>query len=356
MLGRWEEFDRRRLGSRTGARFCASGPDVRCRCWRGACWVARGPSPACRYGRSRPGRRAGRSRRGPGARRARTVTDVSRHARSDRSSRRARPGRSRPTWIWLASASVRSNRAREAEAAIRRRGWADHGRDDTVRDGLAAYDRLLGRSRAAARYRWRAGRRRLRGWRLCSTGPRPMASASRVRGHRARLYRLAAEIDRAGATRGMPRRTRCWSARSPATTFLGYPEIRPGPGMTLCEFLAWLEAYLELVAVVPALSGLEVPAGISGLLGGLSSVCSRFSHARRTQQSNLGLRSSLGAPRFRRCSAMWRLVEARAARAPRARARPGRVRIDAGRLRGDDGTRSCANCATRRPPGSRRRS
>ncbi len=146
-------------------------------------------------------------------------------------------------------------------AAIRRR-FAEHGRDATVRDGLAAYDRLLddlalqhgvapGRPPEAARCAAVLDRVAADGLRLG------------IHGHRARLHRLAAEIDRAGAMRGA-RASPLLVRQKPGDDIGGYPELRPGAGMTLCEFLAWLEAYLELVAVAFALSGLEVPAGIRG--------------------------------------------------------------------------------------------
>jgi hypothetical protein len=164
----------------------------------------------------------------------------------------------------LVGACLESSRAAaRAEAAIRQR-VAEHGRDATVRDGLAAHDRLLedlalqhgvtpGRSPGAARLAAGLDRVAADGLRL------------QIRGHRARLYRLATEIDRAGAMRDA-KPSPLLVRQKPGDDIGGYPAIPPGAGMTPCEFLEWLEAYLELVAVSMALAGLEVPAGITGLL------------------------------------------------------------------------------------------
>jgi hypothetical protein len=150
-----------------------------------------------------------------------------------------------------------------AAAGIRRR-IADHGRDATVLAGLAAYDGLAadlslqhgitpGRPPDAARLADVLDRVAVSGLRL------------NLRGHRARLNRLAAELDRAGAFRGGtagPLLIR----QKPGDDFMGYPETPRGAGMTPCDFLAWLEAYLGLVAVVLALCGLELPSGITAVL------------------------------------------------------------------------------------------
>lgn len=170
----------------------------------------------------------------------------------------------------LVAACLESGRAAaRAEAAIRRR-LAEHGREATVRDGLAAYDRLLddlalqhgvapGRPPEAARLAVVLDRVAADGLRL------------EIHGHRARLNRLATEIDRAGAMRDA-KASPLLVRQKPGDDIGGYPEIPRVADMTLCEFLAWLEAYLELVAVAFALSGLEVPAGVLGLLGILVSV------------------------------------------------------------------------------------
>ena len=159
--------------------------------------------------------------------------------------------------------------APRAEAAVRRR-LAEHGRDATVRDGLAAYDRLL--DDIAQQHGIAPGRPPEPA--LLAAGLDRIATDGlrlQIHGHRTRLYRLAAEIDRAGAMPGAEA-SPLLVRQKPGDDFLGYPEIPPGAGMTLCEFLAWLETYLELVAVSMALAGLEVPAGITGLLAIVVSV------------------------------------------------------------------------------------
>jgi hypothetical protein len=170
----------------------------------------------------------------------------------------------------LVGVCLESNRAAaRAEAAIRRR-LAEQGRDATVQDGLTAYDRLL--DDLALQHGIVPGRP-LEVTRLAALLDTVAAKGLRLnlRGHRARLNRLAAELDRVGVRRGgmaSPLLIR----QKPGDDFLGYPEVRPGAGMTLCEFLAWLQAYLELVAVALALGGLELPAGILGLFAVLVGV------------------------------------------------------------------------------------
>jgi hypothetical protein len=166
----------------------------------------------------------------------------------------------------LVGVCLESNRAAaRAEAAIRRH-LAERGREATVQDSLAAYDRLFddlalqhgiapGRPPDAAQLAAALDTVAAKGLRL------------NLRGHKARLSRLATEVDRAGAMRdahASPRLVR----QKPGDDFPSLSEImRPGAGMTLCEFLAWLEAYLDLVAVALALGGLELPAGILAMLG-----------------------------------------------------------------------------------------
>jgi hypothetical protein len=150
-----------------------------------------------------------------------------------------------------------------AAAGIRRR-VAERGCDAVAQEGLAAYDRLTtdlslhhgitpGQPPDAARLAGVLDRIGVSGLRL------------NFRGHRARLNRLAAELDRAGALRGGAA-SPVLIRQKPGDDLMGYPEIPPGTGTTLCEFLAWLEGYLGLVAVVLALSGLELPGGIAGVL------------------------------------------------------------------------------------------
>jgi hypothetical protein len=164
----------------------------------------------------------------------------------------------------LVAACLESGRAAaRAEAAIRRR-LAEHGRDATVQEGLAAYDRLLeelalqhgiapGRSPEIARLTDALDTIGAHGLRL------------KIHGHRTRLNRLAAEIDRAGATRDA-KASPLLVRQKPGDDIGGYPEIPPSAGMTPCEFLAWLESYLALIAAVMVLSGLELPAGIMAIL------------------------------------------------------------------------------------------
>ncbi len=157
-----------------------------------------------------------------------------------------------------------SRAAARVEAEIRRQ-LAEHGRDATIQDGLTVYNGLLehlavqhgvdpGRSPEAARLAAMLDTVAVEGLRL------------RLRAHRARLNRLATELDRAGAARDAtagPMRVR----QKPGDDFLGYPAIPEGPGMTLCEFLTSLQMYFELVAVALALGGLEVPGGVLAMLG-----------------------------------------------------------------------------------------
>ncbi len=135
----------------------------------------------------------------------------------------------------LVAACLESSRAAaQAETAIRRR-LAEHGLDATARDGLAAYDRLLedlvlqhgiapGRSPEIARLTNALGTIGADGLRL------------KIRGHRTRLNRLAAEIDRAGAMRDAQARPQL-VRQKPGDDFMGYPEIPPRAGVTPCEFL-----------------------------------------------------------------------------------------------------------------------
>jgi hypothetical protein len=165
----------------------------------------------------------------------------------------------------LVGACLESGRAAaRADTAIRRR-LAEHGRDATVRDGLAAYDRLL--EDLALQHGIAPGRPPEAG-RLATALDTVAADGLRLqlRGHRARLHRLAAEIDRAGATREAQARP-LLVRQKPGDDFMGYPEIPPGDGMTVCEFLFWLEAYLGLIAVGFAIGGLEVPAALLAMLG-----------------------------------------------------------------------------------------
>jgi hypothetical protein len=150
-----------------------------------------------------------------------------------------------------------------AAAGIRRR-IAERGCHAMVQEGLAAYDRLTadlslqhgiapGRPPDAARLADVLDRIAISGLRF------------NLRGHRARLNKLATDLDRAGAPRGgvaSPLLIR----QKPGDDFLGYPETPSGAGISLCEFLAWLEGYLGLVTVVLALSGLELPGGIAAVL------------------------------------------------------------------------------------------
>jgi len=165
----------------------------------------------------------------------------------------------------LVGACFESGRAAaRPDTAIRRR-LAEHGRDATVRDGLAAYDRLL--EELALQHGIVPGRP-LDAARLAAALDTVAADGCRLQigGHRARLHRLAAEIDSARAKRAAiahPRLLR----QKPGDDFMGYPEIPPGNGTSMCEFLLLLEAYLGLVAVAFALGGLEVPAGIVAMLG-----------------------------------------------------------------------------------------
>jgi hypothetical protein len=165
----------------------------------------------------------------------------------------------------LVGACLESGRAAaRADTAIRRR-LAEHGRDATVRDGLMAYDRLL--EDLALQHGIAPGRPPEAG-RLAAALDTVAADGLRLqlRGHRARLHRLAAEIDRAGATREAQARP-LLVRQKPGDDFMGYPEIPPGDGMTVCEFLFWLEAYLGLIAVGFAIGGLEVPAALLAMLG-----------------------------------------------------------------------------------------
>jgi len=165
----------------------------------------------------------------------------------------------------LVGACLKSGRAvARVEAAIRRR-LAEHGRDATVQDGLAAYDRML--EDLALQHGIAPGRPPEAG-RLAAVLDTVAADGLRleIRGHRARLHRLAAEIDRAKATREATANP-LLIRQKPGDDFMGYPEIPPGDGITVCEFLFWLEAYLGLVAVGFALGGLEVPAGLLAMLG-----------------------------------------------------------------------------------------
>jgi hypothetical protein len=157
-----------------------------------------------------------------------------------------------------------SRAAARVEAAIRRR-LAEHGRDATIQDGLTAYNGLLedlaaqhgvvpGRSPEAARLAAMLDAVAADGLRL------------HLRAHRARLNRLATERDRIGAVRGA-KASPMLVRQKPGDDFLGYPEISPGAGMTLCEFLMMLQMYFELVAVALALGGLELPGGVLAMLG-----------------------------------------------------------------------------------------
>ncbi len=150
-----------------------------------------------------------------------------------------------------------------ASAVIRRR-IAERGCDAMAQEGLAAYGRLT------AELSVQHG---------ITPGPPPDAatvagvldriavSGLRVnlRGHRARLNGLAMELDRAGALRGGIA-SAVLIRQKPGDDFMGYPETPPGAGISLCEFLAWLEGYLSLVGIVLALSGLELPGGVMGIL------------------------------------------------------------------------------------------
>jgi hypothetical protein len=164
----------------------------------------------------------------------------------------------------LVGVCLESSRAGARAAAAIRRRLAERGRDATVQDSLTAYDRLLedlalqhgiapGRLPEAAQLAAALDTVAAKGLRL------------NLRGHRARLHRLATEVDRAGAMRDA-KASPLLVRQKPGDDIGGYPEISPGAGMTLCDFLAWLEAYLGLVAVIMAMSGLEVPAGIAALL------------------------------------------------------------------------------------------
>jgi hypothetical protein len=164
----------------------------------------------------------------------------------------------------LVGVCLESNRAAaRAEAAIRRR-LAEHGRDATVQDSLTAYDRLLedlalqhgiapGRSPEAARLAAALDAVAAKGLRL------------NLRGHSARLNRLATEVDRARAMRDATA-SPVLVRQKPGDDFGGYPEIPPGAGMTACEFLAWLEGYLGLVAAFLAVGLLELPAAVMAAL------------------------------------------------------------------------------------------
>jgi len=151
-----------------------------------------------------------------------------------------------------------------AAAAIRRRMTA-HGRDATVQDGLAAYDRLV--ADLSLQHRLTPGKppdaERLAGAldRVAGSGLR-----FRVRGHRSRLNRLSAAIDRAEAIRGAKARP-LLVRQKPGDDFLGYPEEPSAfDGMTLCEFLDWLQDYLQLLAVVLALGAMEAAAAVFAII------------------------------------------------------------------------------------------
>ncbi len=165
----------------------------------------------------------------------------------------------------LVAACLESSRAApRAEAAIRRR-LGEHGLDATARDGRAAYDRLLD---DLARQHGIAPGRPPEIARLSAALDTIGADGLRLKlhGHRTRLNRLAAEIDRAGAmpdAKANPLLVR----QKPGDDFMGYPEIPPRAGMTACEFLMWLQLYLDLVAISLALGGLELPAGLLAMLG-----------------------------------------------------------------------------------------
>ena len=155
--------------------------------------------------------------------------------------------------------------APRAEAAIRRR-LAAVGRDVAAQEFLAAF-------RGVA-----AGLTQHYG-----IVPRPAPDASRLaaaleqvgarglslnlRGHRAHLHRLAADIDGAEALRrgGLkPVLVR----QKPGDDFQGLPEPI-GFGLTGCELIAWLVRYLNFIAALLALSGEELPAGIAVLISAL---------------------------------------------------------------------------------------
>ena len=155
--------------------------------------------------------------------------------------------------------------AARAEAAIRRQ-VAANGRDGAVRAGLMAHDQLvadLGLQFGIAPTPAPDAAR------LAEAIDRIVAGGLRLglRGHRARLNRLAAMIDRDEASRAAkasPLNVR----QKPGDDFLGFPE-QPSAfdRLSPCEALKWLSAYFEILAVILGMAGLELPAGILGIIG-----------------------------------------------------------------------------------------
>jgi hypothetical protein len=187
------------------------------------------------------------------------------HAMRGRAGIRGEHVRSLAANLELAGVCLDSRPAAAGAAAGIRRRIANRGRDATVQEGLAAYDRL---AEALSLQHGITPGQPPDAVRLAGVLDRVAVSGLRfkIRGHKSHLNRLAAAIDRAEPIRGA-KASPLQIRQKPGDDFMGYPEERSAfDGMSPCELIGWLQDYLQVLAVLLALVGMEAAAAVFAII------------------------------------------------------------------------------------------